>query len=161
MLARARSAAWLAWPTIVLLALIVLPLLLLLRISVAQPDPGGLWQSGVTLEAYRGVSDRGFVEALLYSLGLALVVAAVSVGLGFPLTYFITRMRRGPQIAWLVFLLVALTLSDVLIAFSWQVMLSKRIGLSAIFVLLGFMEQPDSLAPSSAAVCASLVYLVI
>ena len=41
------------------------------------------------------------------------------------------------QVVWLVFLLATLSLSDVLIAFSWRVMLSKRIGLSNLFVALG------------------------
>jgi putative spermidine/putrescine transport system permease protein len=52
-------------------------------------------------------------------------------------------------------------LSDVLIAFSWQIMLSKRGGLSSVLVMLGFLDQPRSLAPGSAAVIASLIYLAM
>jgi putative spermidine/putrescine transport system permease protein len=40
-------------------------------------------------------------------------------------------------------------------------MLSKRIGLSNIFVGLGLMSAPESLTPSSGAVIACLVYLVL
>ena len=70
-------------------------------------------------------------------------------------------MSRRPQVAWLIFLLTTLTLSDVLIAFSWQVMLSKRVGLSKLLVAAGLMTQPDSLAPSVGAVMACLSCLVI
>jgi putative spermidine/putrescine transport system permease protein len=89
------------------------------------------------------------------------IVGAISVGLGYPLTWAIVRMRRRLQVAWLVFLLATLSLSDVLIAFSWQVMLAKRIGLSNLFVALGLMDVPESLTPSGGAVVACLVYLVL
>jgi putative spermidine/putrescine transport system permease protein len=161
MLGRLRVAALLAWPALALVVLVVVPVVLLLRISLAPPDPNGLWSAGATIEAYRGLMDRSFAAALLYSLGLALLVAAAGVGLGFPLTFFITRMRRGWQVLWLVFLLATLTLSDVLIAFSWQVMLSKRIGLPALLVMLGLMDPADSLTPSGGAVFANLIYLVL
>jgi putative spermidine/putrescine transport system permease protein len=115
----------------------------------------------VTLDAYRGLIDPQFATALVYSIGLALLVAAASVGLGMPFTYFITRMSRRAQIVWLVFLLVTLSLSDVLIAFSWQVLLSKRIGVSNILVWLGFADHAQSLTPSAGAVLASLIYLVM
>jgi putative spermidine/putrescine transport system permease protein len=153
--------ALLIWPGAVTLVLTVVPMLLLLRISAAPPDASAAWGIGFSLRAYAGLADADLVRALLQSLELALVVASISLLVGFPLTYFITRMPRFPQVAWLVFLLATLTLSDVLIAFSWQVMLSKRIGLSRILVQVGLMDQPDSLAPSVGAVIACLVYLVI
>jgi putative spermidine/putrescine transport system permease protein len=158
---RAGLVLLLTWPSIALIGLVVVPFVLLVRISVASPDPSGLWTSDVTLDAYRGLIDRKFGGTLLYSLGLSTVVAAASVGLGLPLTYFITRMSRRRQILWLVFLLVTLSLSDVLIAFSWQVMLSKRGGLSSVLVMLGILDRPQSLAPGNGAVIASLIYLVM
>jgi len=161
MLARLRAAVLLAWPSLALVGLVAIPFLLLVRISLAPPDPNGLWSAGISLAAYRGLMDRSFAAALLYSLGLAILVAAVGVCVGFPLTFFITRMRRGWQVLWLVFLLATLTLSDVLIAFSWQVMLSKRIGLANLLVKLGLMEQAASLTPSFGAVLGNLIYLVL
>jgi putative spermidine/putrescine transport system permease protein len=160
-LARLRAAVLLAWPSLALVGLVAIPFLLLVRISLAPPDPNGLWSAGISLAAYRGLMDRSFAAALLYSLGLAILVAAVGVCVGFPLTFFITRMRRGWQVLWLVFLLATLTLSDVLIAFSWQVMLSKRIGFANLLVKLGLMEQAASLTPSFGAVLGNLIYLVL
>jgi len=161
MLARLRAAVLLAWPSLALVGLVAIPFLLLVRISLAPPDPNGLWSAGISLAAYRDLMDRSFAAALLYSLGLAILVAAVGVCVGFPLTFFITRMRRGWQVLWLVFLLATLTLSDVLIAFSWQVMLSKRIGFANLLVKSGLMEQAASLTPSFGAVLGNLIYLVL
>ncbi len=158
---RIHIAAWLAWPSLALFGTVVIPLILLLRISLAAADPSGLWRSVLTLDAYAGLLNREFAGALLYSLGVAMWVAVITVALGFPLTYLITRMSRRWQVVWLVFLLVSLTLSDVLNAFSWQLMLSKHGGLVSLLVLLGIMTRPESLTPSDGAVWASLVYGVL
>jgi putative spermidine/putrescine transport system permease protein len=158
---RIHIAAWLAWPSLALFGTVVIPLILLLRISLAAADPSGLWRSVLTLDAYAGLLNREFAGALLYSLGVAMWVAVVTVALGFPLTYLITRMTRRWQVVWLVFLLVSLTLSDVLNAFSWQLLLSKHGGLVSLLVLLGIVSRPESLTPSDGAVWVSLVYGVL
>ena len=151
----------LAWPTLVLLGAFAAPALLLLRVGFADHDASGLWSGGLTLKPYAAVFDPVTGGALGISVGLALACATICVLAGFPLTYAITRMGRRAQVAWLVLLLATLTLSEVLITFSWQVMLSKRVGLSTIFVWLGWMDEPDSLSPSIGAVVACLVYLVL
>lgn len=161
MMQRLRVSLLLAWPAFALFGFALIPFALLLRISMAPRDLAGLWGNGITLEAYGAPAEPEVVRALLHSLILALVVAAFSLGLGFPLTALIARMRRRAQVIWLVFLLVTLSLSDVLIAFSWQVMLSKRIGLPGVFVALGLMDGTDSLVPGDGAVIACLVYLVV
>ena len=157
---RWRLGLLLGWPTMVTVLLTVVPLLLLLRISVAPTDPAAAWARGFSWEAYRSLGDRDAVRSLLQSLQLALIVAVISLLLSYPLIYLITRMPRRSQVAWLIFLLATLTLSDVLIAFAWQVMLSKRVGMSKWLVAGRLMSAPDSLAPSVGAVMACLVYLV-
>jgi putative spermidine/putrescine transport system permease protein len=158
---RLRVGALLAWPTIALLGFAVIPFALLLRISLAPQDANDLWKTGFSLDAYRALLERSVAATLSYSVGLAVLVAVVSTALAFPLAYLIARMRRTHQVAWLILMLVSLSLSDVLIAFSWQVMLSKRIGLSRVLVLLGLLDRPDSLTPSSGAVLASLIYVAV
>lgn len=158
---RLRLGLLLSWPTVILAALGAIPFALLLRISLAERDPNGIYLPGITLRSYGALGEPELLGALLDSVEMAVIVGALSVGLGFPLTWAIARMRRRLQVAWLVFLLATLSLSDVLIAFSWQVMLSKRIGLSNLFVALGLMDAPQSLTPSGGAVVACLVYLVL
>ncbi len=158
---RLRIALLLTWPGVALLGLVAVPFVLLLRISLAPHDPAGLWGHGLTLAAYAAPGEPAVARALLHSLTLALVVAAISLGLGYPLTAMIARMRRTAQVAWLIFLLATLSLSDVLIAFSWQVMLARRIGFASVLMALGLIDPADSLTPSDGAVIACLVYLVI
>jgi putative spermidine/putrescine transport system permease protein len=158
---RLKETALLIWPGFLLLSLAAFPILLLLRISLAPYDSAGLWGDGFTLAAYRSLAQPEVFGAILNGLELAVVVATASLVLGFPLTYLITRMNRRAQIVWLILLLTTLTLSDVLIAFAWQVMLSKKIGLSNILVMLGFIADPISLTPSRGAVLSCLIYLML
>lgn len=142
-----------------LAAFFALPFLMLLRVSLARRDPSVYQGTGLTLEGYTRLADPLVTNAILNTLGLALVVATISILIAVPATYLISRMDRRPQVAWLLGLLTTLALSEVLVTFSWQVLLSRRAGLSNILVWLGLFEEPLSLSPSYGALVACLVYV--
>jgi putative spermidine/putrescine transport system permease protein len=134
---------------------------LLLRVSVAHVDPAYYQGSGWSLDAMASLFQPMVMNGLTFSLGLALTVATLSMIIAFPATWFITRMSRKAQIVWLIGLLTTLALSEVLITFSWQIILSKRVGISNIAVLLGLLDKPVSLTPSFSGVVSCLIYVVI
>lgn len=151
----------LLWPLFMIVAFFGVPFFLLLRVSLARRDPAFYQGSGWSLEAFATLFQPMVLNGLTFSLGLALTVATISMIVAFPATYFITRMSRRAQIAWLIGFLTTLALSEVLITFSWQIILSKRVGLSNIAVFLGLLDKPVSLAPSFLGVVGCLVYVVI
>lgn len=161
MIKSVRVAMLLAGPAILLIGLVAVPLALLIRISLAPSDQIEIWSAGWSMAAYERLLDPVFARALAYSIGIAVVVAVISVALALPLAYLISRMRRRAQVAWIVFMVCTLTLSDVMIAFAWQLMLSKRVGLSQILVFMGLLDRPQSWAPSAGAMLCSLVYVVL
>ena len=54
----------------------------------------------------------------------------------------------------LVGLLAILSLSEVIIGFSWSTLFSKTAGITNLFVALGLMSEPVSLSPSFGAAAA-------
>ena len=60
---------------------------------------------------------------------------AIVICVAFPFTYLLTRMRRRAQVRLLVFILAVLSLSEVIIGFSWSTLLSRTAGLSNLLVL--------------------------
>lgn len=154
-------AGLLSLPTLFLITLCLIPLFLLLQLSFAHRGTGGLWSPGLELTQYAQLMTPQFLRVALFSFGLALTTAVISVALAFPVAYFISRMKRRAQIAWLVGLLSTLSLSEVLIVFSFQVLLSGSGGLVKALVALGVMASPHSLYPNFAAVMVCLVYLVL
>lgn len=149
------------WPSLMIWIFAALPLLILLVVSLSQNIEGGSWELGLGLENYQRLLEPRYLQILLYSLGVSALVAVISVTLAFPLAFFITRLSRRAQVAWLVFLLASLSLSEVLIAFAWQVMLSRNIGISQVLVWLGLLQRPVSLQPGFGAVLTALVYFVL
>ena len=160
-LARLRQAAVLAWPALAIGGCFVVPFCLLLQVSVAHRDPDGLWSAGLEFGNFGRILQRNFLDTVVYSAGLAVLVSLICTTIAFPFTYFITRMGRRAQVVWLILLLSTLSLSEVLVAFAWQVMLAKRIGLSQFLVWFGLLAEPQSLSPSFGAVVSCLVYLVL
>lgn len=162
-IARDRSLSWtgLLWPFFMIVAFFGVPFFLLLRVSFARRDPAFYQGSGWTTDAYAGLIEPVVLHGLTFSIVLALTVATISILIAFPATYFIAGMRRKTQIAWLIGFLTTLALSEVLITFAWQIILSKRVGISNIAVFLGLLDRPVSLTPSFAGVVGCLVYVVI
>ncbi|WP_113448218.1 ABC transporter permease [Rhizobium cremeum] len=151
----------LAWPFFIIVAFFGVPFLLLLRVSVARLDPAYYQGSGWSLDAMASLFQPMVLNGLIFSLWLALTVATLSMIIAFPATWFITRMSRKAQIVWLIGLLTTLALSEVLITFSWQIILSKRVGISKVAVFLGLLDRPVSLTPSFFGVVSCLIYVVI
>jgi putative spermidine/putrescine transport system permease protein len=156
-----QQALVLLLPGLFLVAFCITPVALLLQISLAHRDPGALWSAGLELTQYRRLGDSVFLRVAGYSLLLAAGAALLTVGLAFPSAYFISRMRRRAQVAWLVFLLGALSLSEVLIVFAFQVLLSSSGVLVKALLGLQLLDVPQSLYPNLGAMLTCLVYLVL
>jgi putative spermidine/putrescine transport system permease protein len=132
---------------------------MMVAISFFHREPGGFYITGFELNNYRNLYTALFGRTLLFSLFIAGLSAAVCVSLGFPFTYFITRMRRRAQVVWLVFLMSVLSLSEVIIGFAWSLLLSRTAGLSNLLVWLGLMDQPVAWYPGFAALLFGICYL--
>ncbi|TVQ34105.1 MAG: ABC transporter permease [Geminicoccaceae bacterium] len=149
------------WPTLVIGLLFLIPFFLLVQVSFAHRDPGGLWSPGFEFTHYQAFLQPLFLETLTFSAFLAILVALAATALALPFAHFLTRMSRRAQVVWLVFLLSTLALSEVLIVFAWQVMLARRIGLSNILVFLGILDEPQSLSPNFGALFVCLIHFVL
>jgi len=149
------------YPSLMIGFFFLIPFALILAVSVAHRVPGAFYEPGLELTHYRHFFGSLFVNSASFSVGVATLVAVVCVAIGFPFTYFITRLDRRAQVLWLVFVLAVLSLSEVLVAFCWQVLLSRTAGISNLLVLAGFLERAVALYPSFGAVAIGLVYLVL
>jgi putative spermidine/putrescine transport system permease protein len=137
------------------------PALILIETSVAHQDLSGMARPALEFGHFAELARPTFLRPLATSFALALATAVIAVGVAFPVTWLIARLRRRAQVAWLVCLLTSLSLSEVLIVFAWQTLLSARVGLTAPLVWLGVLQRPVSLSPSLGAALACLVYLVL
>lgn len=154
-----RQHAAMLWPTTMLVVFFVVPFGIMLAVSFFHRVEGAFYEPAFELTNYARFFTAFFAQALAFSLGIAALAAAVTVALAFPFTYFLTGLRRRAQIPYLVFILAVLSLSEVIIGFSWSTLLSRTAGVSNVLVWLGVMAQPQAWTPSFVALLLGLCYL--
>lgn len=147
-----------AFPGAMLLLFFVVPFGIMVAVSFFRRVQGGFYEPDFVLANYQRFLTAFFGGVLGFSLVLAGLVAVLAVVIGFPFTYLVTRLSRAAQAVWLIFLLAILSLSEVLIGFSWSTLLSRTAGVSNVAAALGLLAEPVSLSPSFGALLAGLTY---
>ncbi|MEX0285598.1 MAG: ABC transporter permease [Paracoccaceae bacterium] len=138
-----------------------IPFAMILLTSVSTPTDDGDYRFAFDLQHFDRFLTWFYVERALFSAGLCALIAVISLLVAFPFTYFLTRFGPRSQTIWLIYILAQLSLSEVLIAFSWQILLSRTSGVGNILEWVGIVEKSFSMAPSAGAVVAALVYLAV
>lgn len=136
----------------------VVPFAIMIAVSFFQRDQGAFYTPAFVLSNYQRFLSAFFAGVLGFSLMLAAAVAAICIAIGFPFTYRLTRLARTAQVVWLVALLAILSLSEVIIGFSWSTLLSRTAGITNVLVAVGLLAEPVSLTPSFAAVLIGMCY---
>ncbi len=161
-LARDRTPLWLlAYPSVMLAVFFAVPFGIMLATSFFERDPAAFYEPAFVLSNYARLTTSLFIDHLAFSLYLAVFVAIISVCLAFPFTYLLTRLRLRTQTLWLVLILSVLSLSEVIVGFSWSMLLSRTAGLSNLLVALGLLGEPVAWAPSFGAVVTGYLYLTL
>lgn len=156
---RWQSGLLLAPSTLAIAVFVVIPFVLIAVISFSLPQLDGSQSFG--LGNYQRFLSSIFMRQTAFSIGLALLVSVLCLMIAVPFTYFLVGFSKRVRTLWLVFVLAQLSLSEVLIAFSWQVLLSRTTGVTNLFVWLGVLDKPFSLVPSFWAMLIALLYMAV
>ncbi len=148
-----------AWPMIMLAVFFVIPFGTMLTISFFERVPGGFFEPGFTLESYARFIDPFFFKSLGMTMMIAASASVICLALAVPFTWSLSRMRHHSRVFWLVALLSILSLSEVIIGFSWSLLLSRSTGIGNILVWLGIENRAPKLSPGLGAVLTGLCYL--
>ena len=146
------------FPGFMLVAFFVVPFSTMIAVSFFKRDPAGFYSVDFVLDNYARFLSLFFGNVLGFSLMLAILVAICCVAIAFPFTYLLTKQSRRVQTVWLVGLLSVLSLSEVIIGFSWSTLFSRTAGITNLFVWAGLMSEPIALLPSFWAVLTGMVY---
>jgi len=155
-----RGALLLSPATMVIGIFIAVPFLLIVVMSFSSPigDGGAVHYS---LANYRQLLSPLFIRQSAFSVALAVLVSVLCLIVTVPFVYFLSGFGRRLRTILLVFILAQSSLSEVLISFSWQVLLARTTGVSNLLVMAGLLGAPVSLVPSFPAVTIALVYMAI
>jgi putative spermidine/putrescine transport system permease protein len=151
----------LAVPVTVLLIFFLIPFAMMIATSFYHRIEGGFYEPAFELASWSRLFSDVFLERAGFSIGISLLAGALCIAIAFPFTFFLTRMRRRPHVALLILVLSALSLSEVIVGFSWSVLLGRAAGISNILVWLGLMDTASAYQPSFTAVLLGLSYIAL
>ncbi|MBO6552745.1 MAG: ABC transporter permease [Roseitalea sp.] len=154
----AADYAPIVFPGAMLVIFFVIPFSIMLAVSFFRRNPAGFYSPDFVFDNYARFLSPFFGSVLGFSLLLAILVAIICVAVSVPFTVLLTRASRRAQTLWLVALLSVLSLSEVIIGFSWSTLLSRTAGITNLFVAIGLMEAPRALLPGFGAVLTGMVY---
>lgn len=147
----------LSYPALVLIGFFVVPMVLMISTSFFHRTTT-YYEPAFELTHYFRVFESLYVGAMWTTIKLAFWAATIATVIALPFTYFVAQFSRRSQTLFLVLVLCVLSLSEVIVAFSWSNALSRPAGVSNLFVWLGFMDRPTSWARGFSAVLLALSY---
>lgn len=149
----------LAVPVTVLLIFFLIPFAMMIATSFYHRIEGGFYEPAFEFSSWSRLFSDVFLGRAGFSIGISLLAGALCILFAFPFTFFLTRMRRRPHVALLILVLSALSLSEVIVGFTWTVLLGRSAGISNILVWLGLMDEASAYQPSFIAVLLGMSYI--
>ena len=124
---RASAAFMLAPATIVVLAVLALPLVLMFRYSLNRFEPGRFMVEALTLENYvKLVSDPYYLGVLRSTVLMAIAVTVACLALGFPLALAVARAAPRTKAVLIVLVVVPLFVGNAVRAAGWMVAFGQK-----------------------------------
>lgn len=164
---RSAVAAPFAW----LVLLLLIPLLLILKISVAEPALGQppytpLFGSSAdhagwiaNLANYRLLlSDLLYVEALLYSVGIAALSTLLCLLLGYPMAYAVSRAPDRLRPLLLMLVVLPFWTSFLIRIYALTGLLNDHGSINNALIALGLVGEPLRLLHTPFATVFGIVY---
>jgi len=158
---RAGSAR--SYPTVLSLALIaplaaalgagfIYPIARLVALSVADG----------TLEQYRRIFQEPlYLDVLTSTVTVALIVTAFSLLLGFPVAYFMTRLKTTLAIVVAACVFIPLWTSILIRSYAWIVLLQRNGIVNTFLMTIGITDAPLKLIYTQGAVILAMTHVLM
>lgn len=166
--ARPPRAGWLrryAEPLVLLgpgfgfyLVFVGLPLLLVVAYSFASRGRFGGVEWTLNLGNFARAADPLYLDVLRSSLWIALAATAISLLIGLPTAYAITKLPPRWRLVALVLVVVPFWTNFLIRIYAWIVLLNSQGVLNDLLLGIGVIDQPLGLLYTRGAVVVGLVY---
>jgi ABC-type spermidine/putrescine transport system permease subunit I len=155
----------LALPGIVLLVAFLLgPLLLLVRISLCENEAGrGFYQPGTwTLHNYRELAEEGYFRQVVgFTVLLGLGVTSVTLAVAYPLALFIHALRSRGRLLALTVVVVPKFASVLMVVYGLKLLLSNTGPINHLLLALGVVPEPLVLSQNVIGVVIAETWLLL
>src|ERR1700720_2423699 len=144
MIARRRTALALMMPaSILVLAFLAVPLLLLLRYSLNRFVPGQFMVEALTLDNYfKCITDPYYFAVLKTTLLMAIGVTLACLMAGFPPALFLARTTSRFKAVLILAVILPLFVGNAVRAAGWMVAFGQKGVFNVSLMQLGVITQP-------------------
>ena len=163
---RATRTIFLVMPAVILFLLFfALPVLMLLAISLNPSEVGVIsfsWNE-LTLETFGRFFERSlYWGALVRSIVLSLIAAAIALLLGYPLAYFVAKESRlGRANFYMILILASMQLDLIIRMYGFMILMGDQGLINDTLMKLGFIADPLPLMYNSFGVIVGMVQLAL
>lgn len=148
--------------TLIVVAVLGLPLLLLFRYSLNQYDRYDMMVEAFTLTNYAAiVSDAFFRNVLLRTIAIAAISTTITAVIAFPVAYFIARAPARWKSLLIISVVFPLLVGNLVRAAGWMAVMGNRGFLNQLLLALGIVNEPVEILYTPAAVVTGIVAVVL
>lgn len=160
-----------AVPTLWLFVFFLVPFLVVLKISFAEPliarppysplfvdGPDG-WSIQATLSNYAYLwEDALYIKSYLSSIKIALVSTVLALLIGYPMAYYIARSAEPKRSLLLLLIVLPFWTSFLLRVYAWIGILKTKGLLNGLLLKIGIINEPLIIMQTDIAVYIGIVY---
>lgn len=156
-------------------ALLLLPAVLIFIVFLVIPLMGMAWSSlfvydrrigetlpGLTFANYeRFLADSRNLDIFVRTFKLALVATVISLMVGYPLAYYISKQRGQIQTYLLFLIAMPLLVLVVVRTFGWLIILASNGVVNSALTAVGLIDAPIRLIHTEVAIVVGLVHVFL
>jgi spermidine/putrescine transport system permease protein len=159
-LAGRLAGGLLVLPGVVWLAVFFLvPLGIMLVVSLGAVDPGGhITLANPNLDNYAQATRPEYLPAFAKSLWYSLVTTLLSIGIGYPVAYWISRHGGRHKVLLLILVMLPFWTSYLIRTYAWMIILRDNGILNSVLLGVGLIDDPIPLLDSDLAVILGMTY---
>jgi len=142
-----------------LLVLFLVPLLMMLVISLGTTDElDRIVLTSPSLDNYARTLDATFLPTFLNSVRYSLIVTILSLAIGYPVAYWISRYGGRHKALLVVIVMLPFWTSYIIRTYAWMIMLRDNGVVNSILQALGITSEPIILLNTDLAVILGMTY---
>ncbi|RVT67493.1 ABC transporter permease [Niallia taxi] len=105
--------------------------------------------------------DDYFIKILLTTLRVSLLTTIICILIGFPVSYYISKLQARKKAVFLLLTIFPLLTSPVVRSFSWMIIIGKNGVLNKLLLGAGLINQPLEILYTPTAIIIGLVHLFL
>lgn len=142
-----------------LAALFLVPLAIMFIVSLGAIDPAGhVTLANPSLDNYGQATRPEYLPAFAKSLWYSFVTTVFSIGIGYPVAYWISRHGGRHKVLLLILVMLPFWTSYLIRTYAWMIILRDNGILNSVLLGIGAIDDPIPFLDSDFAVILGMTY---